>query len=174
MGFEEGSMGQEMRILKAFSRIPQAGTATNSRVHEMYAEFYTRLGNDPYDSKKVADAGDWMDKKVNDAQGLSWTVVKILLPIFSQAGKACSKTNAQRNVLMQAIKLLENPSAKVLPLKGRYALDSDGNPLRLIRKNNKLIIYSIGPNDADDGGVIERPTTGSTRNNYDFGVEISR
>ncbi len=173
IGFEEGSMGQEMRLLKAFSKLPRAGAATNSRIHEMYSEFYTRLGNDPYDAKKIADAGDWMDKTVNNAQGLSWTVVKILLPIFSQAGKACSKSYAQRNVLMQAMKLLENPAAKDLPLKGRYALDSDGQPLRLIWNNTHRIVYSIGPNYKDDGGIIERPKSGGTLD-YDYGVAIPK
>ena len=161
------------RLIKTFSKIPRARAATNSRVHEIYSEFYTRLGTDPYDAKKISDASDWMDNRLNDAQGLSYTVVKILLPIFAEAGKACSRSDAQRNVLMQAIKLLENPNSKDLPLKGRYTLDGDAKPLRLIRKNNKLLIYSIGPNDIDDGGILERPTTG-TRNDYDFGVAVSR
>ena len=75
---------------------------------------------------------------------------------------------------MQAIKLLENPSQKDLPLKGRYALDSDGAPLRMIWDQNRRVIYSIGPNYKDDGGIIERPKTGSIGQNIDYGVAIPK
>ena len=161
------------RLLRFFSKIPFAGAATNSRVHEIYAEFYKRLGTDPYDIKKVSDSGDWMDREINNKKGLSYTLVKILLPVFAQAGKACSKSYAQRNVLMQAIKLLEDPTQKDLPLKGRYTLDSDGQPLRVVVEKDRRVVYSIGPNFKDDGGVIDRPTTGSSRD-YDFGVAIPK
>lgn len=161
------------RLLKAFSKIPRMGAATNSRIHEIYSDFYTRLYNDPYDAKRISDAGIWMDNEITGKQGLSYTFVKILLPVFAQAGKACAKSYAQRNTLMQAIKLLENPSQKDLPLKGRYALDSDGNPLRLKQDNNRRVIYSIGPNFKDDGGVIVRPSTGANRD-YDFGIAIPK
>ncbi len=161
------------RLIKTFSKIPRARTATNSRVHEIYSEFHTRLGTDPYDAKKISDASNWMDKEINDKNGLSYTLVKILLPIFAQAGKACLRSDAQRNVLMQAVKLLENPASKDLPLKGRYAQDSDGQPLRLIWDKNQRIIYSIGPNFKDDGGVIERPKTGGSLD-YDYGVAIPK
>ena len=169
----DGTETTESRLLKAYTKLPRAGAATNSRIHEMYSEFYVRLGDDPYDAKKITDAGDWMDKKVNNAQGLSWTVVKILFPVFAQAGKACSKSDAQRNVLMQAIKLLEDPTQRDLPLKGRYTFDSDGQPLRLTWDKNQRIIYSIGPNFKDDGGVIERPKTGGSLD-YDYGVAIPK
>ena len=169
----DGNETTEGRLLRFFGKIPFAGAATNSRVHEIYAEFYKRLGTDPYDIKKVSDSGDWMDREINNKKGLSYTVVKILLPVFAQAGKACAKSYAQRNVLMQAIKLLEDPTQKDLPLKGRYTLDSDGNPLRFKEDKNRRVIYSIGPNFKDDGGVIDRPTTGSSRD-YDFGVAIPK
>ena len=161
------------RLLRFFSKVPFAGAATNSRVHEIYAEFYKRLGTDPYDVTKISDASTWMDREIDNQKGLSYTVVKILLPVFAQAGKACAKSYSQRNVLMQAIKLLEDPSQKDLPLKGRYVLDSDGQPLRVIVEKDRRVVYSIGPNFKDDGGIIDRPTTGSSRD-YDFGVAISK
>jgi hypothetical protein len=171
MGF--GDMNNEWRLLRAFSKIPFAGAATNSRIHEIYSEFYTRLGTDPYDVTKISDASTWMDREIDNQKGLSYTVVKILLPVFAQAGRACAKSDAQRNVLMQAIKLLEDPTQKDLPLKDRYTLDSDGKTLRLIVEKDRRVVYSIGPNFKDDGGVIDRPTTGSSRD-YDYGVAIPK
>ncbi|MEI7576356.1 MAG: hypothetical protein WCK51_05645 [Armatimonadota bacterium] len=161
------------RLIRTYSKIPRAKLAANSRIHEIYAEFYTRLGSDPYDSKKIENASNWMDRELESKNGLSYILPKILMPVFSQAGKACSKTYAQRNVLMQAIKLLENPTQRDLPLKGRYALDSDGKPLRLTWDKNQRIIYSIGPNFKDDGGVIERPKSGGSLD-YDYGVAIPK
>jgi len=174
MGMGSGDMNNEWRLLRLFSKLPRAKDATNSRINEMYSEFYTRIGINPYDVKTIAGAGEWMDTEVNNKTGLSYTLVKILLPIFAQAGKACTKSYAQRNVLMQAVKLLENPSQKDLPLKGRYALDSDGAPLRMIWDQNRRIIYSIGLNYKDDGGIIERPKTGSIGQNIDYGVAIPK
>ena len=171
LGFLE--VNNKWRLLRAFSKIPFARAATNSRVHECYSEFYTRLGTDPYGTNQIIDASNWMDTEINNKKGLSYTFVKILLPVFAHVGEAIAKSDAQRNTLMQAIKLLEDPSQKDLPLKGRYSLDSDGQPLRLKQDNNRRLIYSIGPNFKDDAGVIDRPTTGSSRD-YDFGIAIPK
>jgi hypothetical protein len=55
----------------------------------------------------------------------------------------------------------------------RINLDSDGKPLRLIKKQRSLVIYSLGPNDADDGGILEVPKSGTSQV-YDFGLAIPR
>jgi hypothetical protein len=173
-GLGDAMTNDGMRMIRLFSKLPRAKDATNSRINEMYSEFYTRIGTNPYDVKTIGGAGEWMDTEINNKTGLSYTLVKILLPIFAQAGKACTKSYAQRHVLMQAVKLLENPSQTDLPLKGRYALDSDGAPLRMIWDQNRRIIYSIGLNYKDDGGIIERPKTGSIGQNIDYGVAIPK
>ncbi len=152
-------------------KIPRMASATRSRLHEMYAGFFSKLQHDPYEYKSKHDACTWIDSV--DTIPPSYMVVQFLVPSMDDTFKPIARDYARRNTLMQAIKLLENPSAEDLPLKGRYALDSDGKPLRLIRKPNKLLIYSIGPNDIDDGGILEKPTKGYTRD-YDFGIEIAR
>jgi hypothetical protein len=163
----------EGKAVIAFSKLPKAREANQSRIHECYVEFVTRVGTDKWDAQKMIAAGAWMDKYVDSKTGISYCLAKIVMPVFSQAGKAVAKTYAQRNTLMQAIKLLENPAGKDLPLKGRYTLDSDGKPLRLVWNNQSRVIYSIGLNFKDDGGIIERPKSGATQD-YDYGVAIPK
>ena len=156
---------------RLYTKIPRIEAASLSNVNMMMAGWASHIKREPFEFFSFQTADKWLAAVPVD--GKSFLIVNIVRPNFDNAGSSIGKEYARRNTLMQAVKLLENPTVKTLPLKGRYALDSDGKPLRLIRKPNKLILYSIGPNDADDGGILERPTTG-TRNSYDFGVEISR
>lgn len=153
------------------AKIPRIRNATISRVHELSTGLFTRINAQPFDTTSIDAASKWFDALPLDSP--SYRIARFVLPITSSDAKYITRDYARRNTLMQAIKLLENPTAKDLPLKGRYAIDSDGSPLRLLRKPNKLIIYSIGPNDIDDGGILEKPTKGYTRD-YDFGIEIAR
>jgi hypothetical protein len=170
---DDWNKSDEGRAVIAFTKLPKAREANESRIHDCYSEYVTNLGADKWDAQKMIAASVRMERYVESKTGISYRLAKVVMPVFTQAGKAVAKTYAQRNVLMQAIKLLENPASKDLPLKGRYAQDSDGKPLRLIWNNSQRIIYSIGPNYIDDGGVIVRPTTGATQD-YDYGVAIPK
>ncbi len=153
------------------TNIPRMRAATLSRVHDISQGVASRLENTPFDTNCIEVAGKWADG--HDYDSPSYLVARFAMPMIIGVDKSIARDYARRNTLMQAIKLLENPTAKDLPLKGRYALDCDGKPLRLIRKDNKLIIYCLGPNDADDGGILERPKN-STSRDYDFGVAIPK
>jgi hypothetical protein len=168
---DDWNKSDEGRAVIAFTKLPKAREANESRIHECYSEYVTNLGADKWDAQKMIAASVRMERYMESKTGISYRLAKVVMPVFSQAGKAVAKSYAQRNVLMQATKLLEDPTQKDLPLKGRYALDSDSQPLRFKEDNNRRVIYSIGPNFKDDGGVIDRPSTGSTRD-YDFGVAI--
>ena len=66
-----------------------------------------------------------------------------------------TKEIAQRNVLAQAVALLKtgvDPTAG-LPLKGRFAMDVDGKPIRIKRGATGWLVYSVGMDKVDDGGV---------------------
>lgn len=166
---EDGDVWTMDASLRAYSKIPRIREASLSNLHMLMAGFANRVKSEPFEFSSIDVASRWVNSL--DKTRPSFILCEMIRPDWSGSERSLSKEYARRNTLMQAIKLLENPSQKDLPLKGRYTLDSDGNPLRLISKNNKLIIYCLGPNDADDGGVIERPTTGSTRD-YDFGLAI--
>ena len=170
---DDWNKSDEGRAVIAFTKLPKAREANESRIHDCYSEYVTNLGTDKWDAQKMIAASVRMERYMESKTGISYRLAKIVMPVFSQAGKAVAKAYAQRNVLMQAIKLLENPNLKDLPIKGRYALDSDGKALRLIVEKDRRVIYSIGPNFKDDGGVIDRPTAGSTRD-YDFGVAVPK
>jgi hypothetical protein len=170
---DDWNKSDEGRAVIAFTKLPKAREANESRIHDCYSEYVTNLGADKWDAQKMIAASVRMERYMESKTGISYRLAKVVIPVFSQAGKAVAKTYAQRNVLMQAIKLLEDPTQKDLPLKDRYTLDSDGKPLRLVVEKDRRVIYSIGPNFKDDGGVIDRPTAGSTRD-YDFGVAVPK
>jgi hypothetical protein len=166
---EDGEMWAMDTSLRAYSKIPRIREASLSNLHMLMAGFFERVKKDDFEFQSIPKAATWVASI--DKSSPSFTLSEMIRPELYTSGNSVGHDYARRNTLMQAIKLLGNPSQKDLPLKGRYTLDSDGNPLRLIRKNNKLIIYCLGPNDADDGGIIERPTTGNTQD-YDFGLAI--
>jgi hypothetical protein len=170
---DDWNKSDEGRAVIVFTKLPRAREANESRIHDCYAEYVTNLETDKWDAQKMIAASVRMERYMESKTGISYRLAKIVMPVFSQAGKAIAKAYAQRNVLMQAIKILEDPTQKDLPLKGRYALDSDGQPLRVVADKDRRVIYSIGPNFKDDGGTIDRPTTGSTRD-YDFGVAVPK
>ncbi len=155
------------------ARLPGMKAATFSRLHEGYAQYVDDLGKDPFDVAALLRAGTNLDRFAS-REGASYVFVSLVLPVFSQAGQAVAKEYANRNTLMQAVKLLETPGLKELPLKGRYALDCDGKPLRIVLQKGGLVVYSLGPNLADDGGQIEKKVNGTSTRDYDFGVRIPR
>lgn len=157
---------------RLYTKIPRIKAASLSNVNMMMAGWANRINRVPFECRSFQAADKWIASVPVD--GKSFLIVNIVRPNFENAGSSIGKEYARRNTLMQAVKLLENPAAKDLPLKGRYTLDSDGKPLRLLRKPGKLIIYALGPNDADDGGQLERTIKGVSTRNYDFGVEIHR
>ncbi len=154
------------------SKIPGMGAASKSRIHQLMAAFASQLNSDPYDYPATLKACRDLDTSVTGAA--SFRIVSFVLPGFERAYDAATGEYARRNTLMQAIGLLENPKLKDLPLKGRYALDSDGKPLRIVLQKGGLVVYSLGPNLADDGGQIEKKVNGTSTRDYDFGVRIPR
>ncbi len=134
--------------------LPRFKSANLSRIHQVYAEGVQSIPEDCYDLVGVQKAFADMDKIVAKP-GLSYTLAGIVLPVFAQSGVAMAKEIAQRNVLAQSISLLKGGTdpAEGLPLKGRFALDLDGKPIRLKQTSSGWIVYSIGNDKVDDGGA---------------------
>ena len=78
-----------------------------------------------------------------------------------QATDACAQTAvAATRYRLDHGKLPDNLNALVPKYLPAIPTDPfDGHPLRLAIKENKWIVYSVGPDEVDDGGV-ERDATG--------------
>ncbi len=134
--------------------LPGFRKANLSRIYRTYADAVHLIPEDPYDLNGVQLAYESLDR-AGMKQGLSYTMQALMMPVFSQATLAVSRDIAQRNALIQAVALLKSGAdpAKGLPLKDRHAKDVDGQSIRLKKKPSGWVIYSIGRDNVDDGGV---------------------
>ena len=137
--------------------LPRFKRANLSRIYRFYADAANGVPMDSSDLVGIQTSFGNMDSAAMKP-GLSYTMLGIMAPVFSQCGLAISKEIAQRNALRQAVALLKsgsNPGAG-LPLKGRLAMDVDGKSIRIKKLESGWIVYSVGMDKVDDGGV-EKP-----------------
>lgn len=134
--------------------LPGFRKANMSRIYRTYADAIHLIPDDPYDMAGVQRAYESLDR-AGMKQGLSYTMQALMMPVFSQTTLAVSREIAQRNALIQAVALLKSGAdpAKGLPLKDRHTMDTDGKPLRVKKTSSGWVIYSIGRDNVDDGGV---------------------
>lgn len=145
-----GSTPNELR----FGRyLPRFKTANLSRIHEAYAGVMQKIPDDPYDLQATMRAYEGLDV-YNSKQGMSYTMLGIVAPVFSQAITAMAKEVATRNALFQAVAMLKTGAKPEngLPMKGRYLMDIDGKNLRIKKASKGWIIYSVWGDKVDDGG----------------------
>lgn len=74
---------------------------------------------------------------------------------------------AEKNALVQAMAILRHHAdpSKGLPLSGRYQMDCDGKPIRLKKLTKGWIVYSVGKNRTDQGGLDDE--------RFDYVVHLS-
>jgi hypothetical protein len=135
--------------------LPRFKIANLSRIHKFYADGVRSIPQDPYDLVGIDKAFSGMDQVAMKNQGLSYTMLNMIAPVFSNCGLAISKEIAQRNVLFQSIALLKTGAdpASGLPLNGRYAMDVDGKSIRIKKGATGWLVYSVGMDKVDDGGA---------------------
>ena len=154
-GLEDLGFGNSLPNEIKYGRfLPGFRKANLSRIYRTYADAIHLIPDDPYDMAGVQRAYESLDR-AGMKQGLSYTMQSIMMPVFSQATLAVSRDIAQRNALIQAVALLKSGSDlnKGLPLKDRHAKDVDGKSIRLKKKPSGWVIYSIGRDKVDDGGI---------------------
>jgi len=134
--------------------LPRFKTANLSRIHQIYGQGAKLLPSDPYDIVGIQAAMNSIDK-AGTTTGMSYTMVNVMVPVMNQWGLAVSKEIAQRNVLHQAVALLQSNGdpTKGLPLTGRFAMDVDGKSIRLKKSSRGWLVYSVGMDKVDDGGA---------------------
>lgn len=133
--------------------LPRSRQAFESRIHERYALVAGLTPTEPYDFKtlaKAAKAGD----DFSERQGWSYDLVRLMSIDLLGVVRAIRKEVSIRNALLQAIEILATQAdpSKGLPLKGRYALDLDDQPIRIKHLPKGWILYSIWGDEVDDDG----------------------
>jgi len=152
MGRPSGSDPDLFLTIRAAKYIPRFERANLSRIHDYFSRCVSEYPKDPYDFMAIHNHFS----SLSDASwgnNVSYMFAGFCSMGFQSIDKAMAKESAQRNVLMQASKIFGGSDPdKGLPLKGRYLADADGKLLRLKKTAQGWIIYSIGPNNLDDGG----------------------
>lgn len=147
-----GELGHEVKLVRC---IPRMEKALLSRIHEYYAFAITSYPADlaDYQALEILFKNLY---SISDRQGLSMIFSPyyylflgqdFVLPLVAE--------EAQRNALRQALEIArqKHDPARGLALPGRKALDVDDKPLRMKKTAAGWIIYSIGTNQVDDGGI---------------------
>lgn len=149
--------------------IPRFKTATYSRVDQIFLEYLACLPKGPIDYVK------WQSdcQKIENTLGqdrLSMLVTRKAGINFSHFLNGFHRNSVRRNLLRQTLEFLrtKHDPVKGLPLKGLAALDLDGKPFRLKKTDQGWIIYSIGIDGVDNGGV-----TGNTKG-FDIVMHLTK
>lgn len=148
-----GSSGTPMS-LRAGKYIPRFKEANLSRINKAYAVAAALVPSDPYDFVKTKTAYRSLEES-SMKQGMSYTLLSIVAPVFSQSIIAMSREVSYRNALLQAVTLVKQGQdpRRGLPLKDRHRFDLDDKDLRIKQVNGRWVIYSVGYNLSDEGGV---------------------
>ena len=134
--------------------LPKFRQANLARIHEYYSAVLKHLPSDPYDMNGLnlaLDAGVPMLEQSD----WSYAVLRMGMEVPFTLPKRISTELAYRNTLLQAIAILKSKSApaKGLPLAGRYRMDLDGSPIRIKKLEKGWVVYSVGADRNDDGGL---------------------
>lgn len=106
----------------------------------------------------------------------------MLMPPFSGAGRRFAQVEAQRLCAEVAIRIelyrLEHNGAlpaTLSDLPGFIPNDPfDGQPLRYRQTDHGYIVYSVGPDHKDNGGLLARSSRGPLPGERDVGFRVER
>lgn len=149
--------------------IPTFKTATYSQIDQIYLEYLASLPKEPFDYLKWQSECQKIED-IHSQKRLSMVVATKACFGFSHFLDGFHRSSVRRNLLRQTLGFFETNQdpAKGLPLKGLAALDLDGKPFRLKKTAQGWIIYSIGIDGVDNGGV-----TGNTKG-FDIVMHLTK
>lgn len=123
---------------------------------QTWREFFESAPKGPREYAGYDKAMEALDKKLEADQSLENRVNQLLFPLFSQAGKAMLRCQAQQRLELIAVKLLRmRPTGLPKDLKqfGDLAIDSStGKPMGYVRKGRGFKVWIAGHDGVDNGG----------------------
>ena len=155
----DGEYGLPVEISK-WSTLPRFREANLARIHEYYSIVASQLPQDPYNFEGLDRAMD-RGLPVLEHEDLSSAVLRYGMRVPNDFPRRIRMENSYRNALMQAVAILKAHAdpAKGLLLGGHHKWDLDGSPIRIAKLPKGWVVYSVGRDLKDDGGVdaITRP-----------------
>ena len=161
----------------------------NGVLEKAFLTRHLALWNDALEEmKKSSDPrllSQWLDKKsaeMEEKKALSYILLRIMLPVFGQAGTAVTKCEATEGATRGCLKVL-----KFKARTGRYPNDLaeagfqeldpfTKAPYKFYRNGDIVRVYSVGPNGKDEEGLGKESSGGNTPADQldDFAVRTDR
>jgi hypothetical protein len=174
---DPGSMpAPPSRLERMVFEAPVVRNGFESKLLKNYRELILDLPKDPEDWPGTERAAKASETRVAADQSLANVMSSILMPVFSQASRAIGRTQTNRRLTETSLRLLsERAEGKPLPAHlrpwGDVIIDPySGNPFVYRRKGKGFLLYGVGEDGVDDGGVTRKGSGGST--GYDMVVEF--
>jgi hypothetical protein len=109
-------------------------------------------------------------------------LTSMFMPSLGRAGQRFARMEAQRLCAEVAVRIefyrLKHEGAlptALSDLSGLLPNDPfNGQPLRYKQTGHGYIVYSVGPDHKDNGGLLERPTKGPFPREWDVGFRVER
>lgn len=153
-------------------KLPAFQQATMAHIHQTFANGLRRLGRGSQSIDNIVSATSVVSVLPPPGK-LSYAAFYDSSMGVEYLGTRIVSVIARRNVMIQAIAMLDSGSTSKLPLSGDLSRDRDCKALRLKSEPGRVILYSIGDDGGDDHGkVVGLP--GYEYTAPDFGVVIPR
>jgi len=134
-----------------------------ARVIEHWRGLINNTPDDPTDIGGLSKAMQDAQQRLDSRQDWSYAVAQLMAPVFLGIGGAVGDDLAQRRCLLAAVRALEAKHATGvypagLPVAGPDSIDPHtGTPLSYRRTRKGFVVYSVGQDKIDDGGVPRDP-----------------
>jgi hypothetical protein len=146
------------RISAAPVSVETVKKAFETRLLQFYIRLLPKLSDD---TSTLVEQSAWLDQQAiveSEKKGLSYTLNKIMFPVFAQAGASVVRLRANQLTMLTYVKALQYrvrhgafPSG--LAELGPVPTDPfDGKPLRYQLENGGFVVYSVGQDKTDNGG----------------------
>ncbi len=132
-----------------------------------------RYARDPL---RFSEAIQNLEDEVEVRKKASYLLEEILLPVFTQAGIAVVKEQAEivATQAMAAAALVcakgGNVPSKIEDIPGKWIDPFTGGPMRVRRDGKWFRVYSLGPSRKDFGGVFQRELSDHASPDYNVGA----
>jgi hypothetical protein len=143
-----------------YVRMPGFKEASLARIHESYTAVLADLPQDSFDFIATRKAFQHLDDRA-EMKGASYLILNFAAPVFSQVFVATHKQTAQAALLQEAVAQIRkrNFDQPELILKGNRYTDLDDKPLKIKKVRDGILVYSITPDQEDQGGVSRQQAT---------------
>jgi hypothetical protein len=108
---------------------------------------------------------------------LPWGPVRLAVPSLSRAAKTIARSTALTHAMADCLSVEVYRAAHGAPpetLADAHVDPFSGQPLKYRREESGYVVYSVGENGKDDGGVVEGGSNGGLSPDYGYRIQIRK